>query len=175
MTKVRLCFHDRCFDGTASAALFFRFYRECQDANAEFLYTGMTHKASKPFEHGLFDGDENVIVDFKYSSSPQLTWWFDHHQSAFLTSEDARHFREDHTGKKALTTRRLNRAPSSWRQSLRRNSGSTRNPSRSSLNRRYHRWCSVCFSGGSGGARRTRHAAGARDRGRARTESRSAV
>jgi len=26
--KVRLCFHDRCFDGTASAALFYRFYRE---------------------------------------------------------------------------------------------------------------------------------------------------
>src|SRR5437899_1027690 len=31
MTKVRLCFHDRCFDGTASAALFYRFYREWTD------------------------------------------------------------------------------------------------------------------------------------------------
>src|SRR5580704_16440792 len=28
MTRVRLCFHDRCFDGTASAALFYRFYKE---------------------------------------------------------------------------------------------------------------------------------------------------
>jgi len=60
----------------------------------------MTHKASQPFEDGLFDGDENAIVDFKYSSSPQLTWWFDHHQSAFLTPADAEHFRTDHSGRK---------------------------------------------------------------------------
>ncbi len=93
MTRVRLCFHDRCFDGTASAALFYRLYRERFDANAEFGFTGMTHKAKQPWEPGLFDGDENAIVDFKYSNSPKLTWWFDHHQSAFLTPEDAEHFR----------------------------------------------------------------------------------
>ena len=98
--KVRVCFHDRCFDGASSAAIFSRFYRERISADAEFLYTGMTHKASKPFDNGTFDGDENVIVDFKYSSSPLLTWWFDHHQSAFLTPEDAEHFRHDHSGKK---------------------------------------------------------------------------
>ena len=98
--KVRVCFHDRCFDGASSAAIFSRFYRERMNPETEFLYTGMTHKASQPFEDGLFDGDENAIVDFKYSSSPQLTWWFDHHQSAFLTPEDARHFKEDHSGKK---------------------------------------------------------------------------
>jgi hypothetical protein len=94
MTRVRLCFHDRCFDGTASAALFYRFYRERFDRNAEFHFSGMTHRAAHPWEGNLFDGDENVIVDFKYSNSPKLTWWFDHHQSAFLTPEDARHFRE---------------------------------------------------------------------------------
>ena len=43
---------------------------------------------------------ENVIVDFKYSSSERLTWWFDHHQSAFLTEADAEHFRHDRSGKK---------------------------------------------------------------------------
>src|SRR5205823_5518774 len=42
-----------------------------------------------------FDGDENAIVDFKYSSSPNITWWFDHHESAFLTPEDAAHFEQD--------------------------------------------------------------------------------
>ena len=46
----------------------------------------------------IFDGDENAIVDFKYSSSPRLTWWFDHHQSAFLSPEDAAHFRLDRSG-----------------------------------------------------------------------------
>jgi len=93
MTRVRLCFHDRCFDGAASAALFYRFYRERFFTAAEFGFTGMTHKAAQPWVPGLFDGDENVIVDFKYSNSPQLTWWFDHHQSAFLTPADAEQFR----------------------------------------------------------------------------------
>ncbi|HEY7825764.1 MAG TPA: hypothetical protein VIC00_03015, partial [Candidatus Acidoferrales bacterium] len=32
--------------------------------------------------------------------SPLLTWWFDHHQSAFLKPEDAEHFRQDHSGRK---------------------------------------------------------------------------
>lgn len=91
--NVRVCFHDKCFDGAVSAAVFSRFYRERIHPGAEFHYTGMTHKASRPFEDGTFDGDENAIVDFKYSSSPLLTWWFDHHQSAFLTPEDAAQFR----------------------------------------------------------------------------------
>jgi hypothetical protein len=94
MTRVRLCFHDRCFDGTASAALFYRFYRERFDAQAQFELTGMTHRAVQPWTDGLFDGDENVIVDFKYSNSPKVTWWFDHHQSAFLSPADAENFRK---------------------------------------------------------------------------------
>ena len=53
----------------------------------------MTHKAKHPWEDTAFDGDENVIVDFKYSSSAKVTWWFDHHQSAFLTLADAEHFK----------------------------------------------------------------------------------
>ncbi len=60
----------------------------------------MTHRATQPFEKGVFDGDENAIVDFKYSSSPRVTWWFDHHQSAFLTPADAEHFKRDRSGKK---------------------------------------------------------------------------
>jgi hypothetical protein len=98
--NVRVCFHDKCFDGAASAAVFSRFYRERIRSDAQFLYRGMTHKASKPYEGDVFDGDENAIVDFKYSSSPKLTWWFDHHQSAFLTPEDAEHFDHDRSGKK---------------------------------------------------------------------------
>ena len=99
MTRVRLCFHDRCFDGTASAALFYRFYRERFDPQAQFQLTGMTHRAVQPWADGLFDGDENAIVDFKYSNSPKVTWWFDHHQSAFLTPADAENFRK-HPGPK---------------------------------------------------------------------------
>jgi hypothetical protein len=98
--QVRLFFHDKCFDGAASSAVFVRFYHECIRRDAQFHFTGMTHKARHPFAPEMFDGDENAIVDFKYSSSPKLTWWFDHHQSAFLSPEDAEHFKKDHSGKK---------------------------------------------------------------------------
>jgi hypothetical protein len=47
-----------------------------------------------------FDGDENAIVDFKYSSSPKITWWFDHHESAFLSPADAEHFEQDQSNRK---------------------------------------------------------------------------
>ncbi len=98
--KVRVLYHDHCFDGAASAAFFTRFYRDTVRRDCEFLYTGMAHKASQLFEDSLFDGDENAIVDFKYSPHPRLSWWFDHHQSAFLTPEDAEHFRRDSSGRK---------------------------------------------------------------------------
>jgi tRNA threonylcarbamoyladenosine modification (KEOPS) complex Pcc1 subunit len=96
----RVLYHDHCFDGAASAAFFSRFIAEAIHPGAEFRYTGMAHQASQMFDPELFDGDENAIVDFKYSSNPKLTWWFDHHQSAFLTPDDAEHFRRDASGRK---------------------------------------------------------------------------
>ena len=87
--RIRVLYHDHCFDGAASAAFFSRFTRERFYNGADFLYTGMAHKASQLFDDSLFDGDENAIVDFKYSNNDSLTWWFDHHQSAFLSNEDA--------------------------------------------------------------------------------------
>ena len=87
--KVRVFFHGKCFDGTASAALFSRFYRERIRSDVDFQFTGLVHRAGALFNEADFDGDENAIVDFKYSASPKITWWFDHHQSAFLSPEDA--------------------------------------------------------------------------------------
>ena len=98
--RLRVFFHDHCFDGAASAVVFSRFYATKIHRDAEFIYTGLVHRPSQLFDEGDFDGDENAIVDFKYCSSPRLTWWFDHHQSAFLTPEDARHFQQDRSGKK---------------------------------------------------------------------------
>jgi hypothetical protein len=98
--RIRVFYHDHCFDGAASAAFFSRFVEGAFHPGAEFVFTGLAHKASQLFDSELFDGDENAIVDFKYSSDPRLTWWFDHHQSAFLTPEDAEHFRQDRSGKK---------------------------------------------------------------------------
>lgn len=98
--KLKLYFHDNCFDGLASAAVFANFYGTAIHKGAEFSYEGLAHRAGQLFLDVQFDGDENAIVDFKYSSDPRLTWWFDHHQSAFLSPEDEAHFRKDTSGRK---------------------------------------------------------------------------
>jgi len=100
--KVRVLYHDHCFDGAASAAYITRFLENKFYADAQFQYTGMAHRADQLFADSLFDGDANAIVDFKYSANPKVTWWFDHHQSAFLSPEDAEHFRHDTSGRKFL-------------------------------------------------------------------------
>ena len=98
--RVRILYHDHCFDGAASAAFFSRFHEEKFSPGAEFDFTGLAHKATQLFDDSMFDGDVNAIVDFKYSPDPRLTWWFDHHQSAFLSPEDAEHYRHDRSGRK---------------------------------------------------------------------------
>ncbi|MBM3802135.1 MAG: phosphoesterase [Acidimicrobiia bacterium] len=97
---LNLLYHDNCFDGASSAAVFLRFYRDKVNPRAEVKLVGMAHQAGEQFHAGLFDAEENAIVDFKYCSLEQLTWWFDHHHSAFLTPRDERHFREDRSGRK---------------------------------------------------------------------------
>jgi hypothetical protein len=98
--RVRVFYHDKCFDGASSAALFSRFYRERIRSDVDFVYAGLLHRAGALFDEKDFDGDENAIVDFKYSSSPNITWWFDHHESAFLSPADAAHFEQDQSNRK---------------------------------------------------------------------------
>lgn len=102
MKKIKICYHGNCFDGVSSAAVFSRFYAERVHAGWEHVFQPMMHRAGALFDDGVFDGDENAIVDFKYSPSPDLTWWFDHHQSAFLSDADEAHFRADRSGRKFL-------------------------------------------------------------------------
>jgi hypothetical protein len=90
--RVRVFYHDKCFDGACSASLFTRFHRECVAGDAAYAYHGLVHRTGALFDESEFTGDENAIVDFKYSPSPRITWWFDHHQSAFLTPEDHESF-----------------------------------------------------------------------------------
>jgi hypothetical protein len=104
--KLRLLYHGHCFDGVASAAVFTRFYLSRVNPGARVEYTGLLHRPGSLFDEEMFDGDENAIVDFKYSTSNRLTWWFDHHQSAFLTPEDEAHFRADDSGRKFLDATR---------------------------------------------------------------------
>ena len=98
--KLRVLYHDNCFDGLASAAVFSSFYSGKVSPGAEIEYEGLTHKAGQRIGEELFGEQENVIVDFKYSASDKLTWWFDHHESAFLSEADESHFRRDRSGRK---------------------------------------------------------------------------
>jgi hypothetical protein len=98
--RVKVFYHDKCFDGASSAALFARFYRERIAGDADFVFSGLLHRAGALFDEAEFDGDENAIVDFKYSSSPKITWWFDHHESAFLSPADAAHFEQEQSNRK---------------------------------------------------------------------------
>lgn len=98
--RVRVFYHDKCFDGASSAALFARFYRERIRNDVQFEFVGLLHRAGALFNEEDFTGDENAIVDFKYSSSPRITWWFDHHESAFLSPADAAHFEQDQSNRK---------------------------------------------------------------------------
>ena len=103
---VRVLYHDNCFDGAASAALFTEFYRLCLDASAEFSYVGLAHGPgdviSGAFAAPAAGGGpvrrdlEHACVDFRYSPDARLDWWFDHHQSAFVTPEDAAYFARQH-------------------------------------------------------------------------------
>lgn len=102
MVRLRVLYHGNCFDGCSSAAIFSRFYREkVAREPVEIAYRPLEHKGEPlPFPADCFDGDENVCVDFRYSQDPRLSWWFDHHASAFQLPGDEAHFRADATGRK---------------------------------------------------------------------------
>ena len=88
-----------------SAALFTALHRGARPAAAgapptKYHYRGLSHTANGLFERADFDAPDNAIVDFKYSRDPRVTWWFDHHQSAFLTPADAEHFKRENSPQK---------------------------------------------------------------------------
>ena len=100
--RLRVLYHGNCFDGCSSAGVFTRFYRErIAKAPIEIVYRPLEHKGdAQAFPADAFDGDENACVDFRYAQDPRLTWWFDHHASAFQQPGDEAHFRADATGRK---------------------------------------------------------------------------
>ena len=100
---LQVCYHGNCFDGVVSAALFTRFYRPRLSSGAEVRYRGMAHGPADPFgpDHAeTFNAAVNVVVDFRYSPSPALDWWCDHHHTTWLEPEHEAHFQADRSGQK---------------------------------------------------------------------------
>ena len=80
---LKIFFHDACFDGTTSAALFSAFYRDIVDATVDIRPIGMVHRDGNPFEGVPLDADDHACVDFRFCADPKMHWWFDHHPTAF--------------------------------------------------------------------------------------------
>ena len=80
---LKIFFHDACFDGTTSAALFAAFYRDVIDREAAVRPLGMIHRDGNPFEGIPLDADDHACVDFRFCADARMRWWFDHHPTAF--------------------------------------------------------------------------------------------
>ncbi len=86
--------HGHCFDGLCSAVMFTRLYRHLSpNDGAGFFYHGAGYgPGSNGVEPKLLAGDVNAILDFRFSPSPKLDWYFDHHVSAFAAPGDREAF-----------------------------------------------------------------------------------
>jgi hypothetical protein len=88
--KVVVATHGHCFDGMASAALFVHLLRAIRGPGApepRFKSCGYGPGMSMIPEEWL-DGDENAILDFRYTPSARLGFYFDHHVTAFGSPEE---------------------------------------------------------------------------------------
>ena len=89
----RVFYHDKCFDGACSASVFTRFHRECIGTADDFEYQGLVHRAGSLYDESWFEQAARMrLWTSSIRASPRVTWWFDHHLSAFLTPEDEAHF-----------------------------------------------------------------------------------
>jgi hypothetical protein len=98
--RVQILHHGRCFDGAVSAALAIRLVRRLEPAARVIRTRGLAHGTGPPYGPATFDAELNLVVDFRYSSDPRLTWWFDHHGSTFTCAEDQQHYEQDRSGRR---------------------------------------------------------------------------
>ena len=99
---LKILFHDSCFDGATSAALIAEFYRTAIRSGADIAFQGVQHRGPDPFAGVALDGDDNACVDFRYCPDPRMTWWFDHHVSAFQPPDLREHFESNPSDQKVF-------------------------------------------------------------------------
>lgn len=90
MRSVVVATHGHCFDGLCSAVMFTRLMRHLHPGEElSFTYKAMGYgPGQNGVDPAVLSGDENAILDFRFSQAPKLTWYFDHHVSAFPTKDD---------------------------------------------------------------------------------------
>ena len=90
MRNVVVATHGHCFDGMCSAVMFTRLMRHLHPGEElAFTYRAQGYgPGSNGVDPSIFTGQENAVLDFRFSPSPRLTWYFDHHVSAFPSPAD---------------------------------------------------------------------------------------
>lgn len=80
--------HGHCFDGVASAVVFTRFWQQHYREDGAFRYFACGYGAAQQKPESVFrKGATNAVLDYQYSGSKLLNWYFDHHRTAFQTPE----------------------------------------------------------------------------------------
>jgi len=93
--SLQILYHGNCLDGVVSAALLSRFLCAGEATGAEVTFRAMGHGQGDPYgaDHdATFWADLNAVVDFRYSPSPRLGWWCDHHFSTFIAPQHRAQF-----------------------------------------------------------------------------------
>ncbi len=100
-TKTVIGYHGHCFDGMASAAVLSRLLRQVVPGELAFSYHGLDHQpGGSHVPEAVLTGQLNAVVDFRYTTSDKLGWWFDHHVSGVVGDVERAHLAQDHSGHK---------------------------------------------------------------------------
>ena len=87
--RVVVATHGHCFDGLASAAWFTHLLTELEGPGHEFVYHNCGYGIGQQrATEALLDGDQNALLDFRFSPVRTLTWFFDHHRTGFASEAD---------------------------------------------------------------------------------------
>jgi hypothetical protein len=94
--KFLIASHGHCFDGLASAVIFLRAIRRSAlglspDAELEYAALGYGPRQTRP-ETLTLSFEKLAILDYRYSARSELSYYFDHHRTAFANSEERADF-----------------------------------------------------------------------------------
>jgi hypothetical protein len=97
--------HGHCFDGLCSAVMFTRLLQGIAQAQGTtwdpsgLKYVacgyGIGQRSATP---ELLVGDQNALLDYRFTASSRLDWYFDHHRTAFANETDRAYFESRRDG-----------------------------------------------------------------------------
>lgn len=88
--SILVCTHGHCFDGMTSAALFTRLRDSIGGpGSAAYTYKSCGYgPGMQQIPAGWLKSEEHAILDFRFTESPKVDWYFDHHPTAFGSDEE---------------------------------------------------------------------------------------